>query len=140
MPKVSKEKETPIEDMSKYFTKVDKLPPSTKRHGEGKYRKIVNAIATQRKGNYKIEMGAISKDLKLKSIFPSIEKVLQSLAVLNGCDMTKITKQTVQTKKGAKTYVHHPEYDLWKANNIRLRVSNKELYIEKLIDAPLKTL
>jgi hypothetical protein len=128
------------EDMSKFVTKVDKLPETARRHGEGKYKKIVNWIAKQKAGNYEIKLSEIAKDMKLKSVYPSFEKVLQGIAELNGVDMKKITEETIQTKKGARKYTHHPLYDEWKKKTMRLRVAGNKLYIIKLTDKPLETL
>jgi hypothetical protein len=128
--------ETKIEK-PKLYKRVKKLPESRRREGQGRYSELVNAIGKEKKGNYKILLNAIKKDLTCKSAYPSIEKVLIQIAKRNGVDFNTAMKRQVQTKKGVRTYVSYPEYTKWKEENMRLRVVNNELFIEKKTDRPL---
>jgi hypothetical protein len=63
--------------------------------------------------------------------------VLVQIAKRNGVDFSIAVKRQVQTKKGARTYVSYPEYIKWKEDNMRLKIVNNELFIEKGTDRPL---
>ena len=120
------------DDVSKFIEEVDTLPQSTRKNRDGKYSKIVDAVAKSKKGNYRIKVKEMG--LLLKTAYPSMEKVIMSIAKRNNVDFTKVERKNVETKKGARTYTSYPEFKKWKENNLRLRVVNGELYIEKLTD------
>jgi hypothetical protein len=52
-------------------------------------------------------------------------------------DFNTALKRQVQTKKGVRIQVSYPEYARWKDENIRMRIVNKQLFIEKKTDKPL---
>jgi hypothetical protein len=122
---------------SKLYEKVKRVPESRRHKRQSKYSELVNAIAKEKKGAYKVLLGSIKEDLTPKSAYPSIEKALTQVAKRNGVDFNMAIKKQVQTKKGVRTYVSHPEYIKWKEDNIGLRVVNGELFIEKRTDRPL---
>jgi hypothetical protein len=129
-------RETKVEK-PKLYKRVKKLPESRGRERQGRYSELVNAIAKEKKGTYRILLGAIKKDLTVKSAYPSIEKMLIQIAKRNEVDFNTTAKRQVQTKKGVRTYVSYPEYIKWKEMNMRLRIVNNELFIEKKTDGPL---
>jgi len=129
-------RETKVEKL-KLYKRVKKLPESRGRKRQGRYSELVNAIAKEKKGTYRILLSAIKKDLTVKSAYPSIEKVLIQIAKRNEVDFNTTTKRQVTTKKGVRTYVSYQEYIKWKEMNMRLRVVNNELFIEKKTDRPL---
>jgi hypothetical protein len=122
---------------SKLYERVKKLPESKRHKRQSKYSELVNAIAKEKKGTYKVRLNSIKEDLTPKSAYPSIEKVLIQIAKRNGVDFSIAVRRQVQTKKGVRTYVSYPEYSKWKEDNIRLKVVNDELFIEKKTDRPL---
>lgn len=122
---------------SKLYEKVKRVPESRRHKRQSKYSELVNAIAKEKKGVYKVLLGSIKEDLTPKSAYPSIEKALTQVAKRNGVDFNMAIKKQVQTKKGVRTYVSYPEYIKWKEDNIGLRVVNGELFIEKRTDRPL---
>lgn len=122
---------------SKFFEKVKKLPDSTILKGQSKYLEMVNVIVKEKKGTYKVLLDAIKKDLTAKSAYPSVEKILVQVAKRNGVDFNTVLRRQVQTKKGVRVQVSYPEYARWKDENIRLRIVNKQLFIEKKTDKPL---
>jgi|SRR5271157_5045112 len=110
------------EDISKYYTfSTEKLqPPSQRSSGSGKYRMIVNVLAQKNTtGNIKINAEALG--LKTKSIYPSLAKVIESIARLNGVD-TKDSKV----------------FKAWRDSNLRLRMIDSSLHVEKLTAKPLQ--
>jgi hypothetical protein len=121
----------------KLYERVKRLPEPSRRQGQSKYSELVNAVAKEKKGTYRIMLSAIDEDLKPKSAYPSIERILIQVAKRNGVDFNPVLKRQVQTKTGVRTYVSHPEYTKWKEENMRLRVVNNELFIEKKTDRPL---
>ncbi len=122
---------------SKFFEKVKKLPDSTILKGQSKYLEMVNVIVKEKKGTYRVLLDAIKKDLTAKSAYPSVEKILVQVAKRNGVDFNTVLRRQVQTKKGVRVQVSYPEYARWKDENIRLRIVNKQLFIEKKTDKPL---
>jgi hypothetical protein len=122
---------------SKLYEKVKRVPESKRHKRHSKYSELVNAIAKEKKGTYKVLLGSIKEDLTPKSAYPSIEKALTQVAKRNGVDFSMAIKKQVQTRKGVRTYVSYPEYIKWKEDNIGLRVVNGELFIEKRTDRPL---
>lgn len=122
---------------SKLYERVKKLPESKSYKRQSKYLELVNAIAKEKKGTYKVLLNSIKVGLAPTSAHPSIEKVLIQIAKRDGVDFSIAIKRQVQTKKGMRTYVSYPEYLKWKEDNIRLKVVNGELFIEKKTDRPL---
>jgi hypothetical protein len=122
---------------SKLYERVKKLPESKRHKRQSKYSELVNAIAKEKRGTYKVLLNSIKEYLTPKSAYPSIEKVLVQIAKRNGVDFSIAVKRQVQTKKGARTYVSYPEYIKWKEDNISLKIINNELFIEKRTDRPL---
>jgi hypothetical protein len=122
---------------SKFFEKVEKLPDSTMLKGQSKYLEMVNAITKEKKGTYRVLLDAIKKDLTAKSAYPSVEKILVQVAKRNGVDFNTALRKQVQTKKGVRIHASYPEYTRWKDENIRLRIVDNQLYIEKKTDKPL---
>jgi hypothetical protein len=120
----------------KLYKRVKKLP-EPRRKRQSRYSELVNAIAKEKKGTYRILLSAIKKGLTVKSAYPSVEKALIQIAKRNGADFNITTRRQVTTKKGIRAYVSYPEYVKWKEENMRLRVVNKELFIEKNTDRPL---
>jgi hypothetical protein len=131
-----REKEKPKRKKSKFYEKVRKPPESTVRKRKSKYLELVNAVAGEKKGTYKVLLTAIKADLLPRSAYSSIEKVLIQIAKRNGVDFTGIPRQ-VQTKKGLAMQTSYPEYIKWKEENIRLRVIGNELFLEKKTDRQL---
>jgi hypothetical protein len=132
-----KEKRKPTIRKSKMYERVKRLPESKRHKRQSKYSELVNAIAKEKKGTYKVLLDSIKEALTPTSAGSSIEKVLIQIAKRNGVDFSLAVKRQVQTKKGVRTYVSYPEYARWKEDNIRLRVVNNELFIEKRTDKPL---
>ena len=132
-----KEKGKPKIKKSKLYEKVRKLPESTVRKGQSKYLELVNTIAQEKKGTYKVLLTAIKADLSPRSACSSIEKILVQVAKRNGVDFNTALRRQVQTKKGLAMRTSYPEYAKWKEENIKLRVVGKELFIEKKNDKPL---
>jgi len=121
-------------DVTKLYSKVKELPKPQRKGQTGIYFGIVDAIAKESKGAYKIDIKTLGK---LKSVYPSIEKAIMKIAERNNVDFTKIETKKIHGKKGDRTYTTFPEYNKWKETNLRLRVVNEELFIEKLTDKPL---
>lgn len=122
---------------SKFYEKVRKLPEPTLHKGQSKYEELVNAIAKEKKGTYKVLLEAIKENLTAKSAYPSVEKVLMRIAKRNGVDFNAALRREVETKSGVRIQVAYPEYGRWKEENIRARIVNKQLFIEKMTDRPL---
>jgi hypothetical protein len=127
----------PRASRSKLYEKVKKLPESKMRKGHSKYSELVKAIAKEKRGTYKVLLSSIGEGLTAKSAYSSIEKLLVQIAKRDAVDFSTALRRQVQTKKGLKTYVSYPQYVKWKEENMRLRVVNKELFIEKKTDRPL---
>jgi hypothetical protein len=104
---------------------------------QSKYSELVDAIAKEKKGTYKILLSAIQENLTLKSAYSSLEKAVIQIAKCDGVDFSTPLKRKVNTKKGVRTYVSFPQYAKWKEENMRLRVANNELFIEKKTDRAL---
>jgi hypothetical protein len=121
----------------KLYEKVKKIPESTQHKRQSKYLELINSIAKEKKGTYKVLLDSIKADLTPKSAYPSIEKALIQIAKRDGVDFGLAVKRQVQTKKGVRTSVSYPEYIGWKEVNLRQRVVNGELFIEKKTDRPL---
>ena len=121
----------------KLYERVKKLPESKRYKRQTKYSQLVNAIAREKKGTYKVLFGSIKDGLTPKSAYSSIEKALIQIAKRDGVDFSMAIKRQVQTKKGVRIHAFHPEYIKWKEDNMRLRVINNELFIEKNTDRPL---
>ena len=121
---------------SKLYERVKKLPESKSYKRQSKYLELVNAIAKEKKGTYKVLLNSIKPDLSPKSAYPSIEKALMQIAKRDGVDFSSAVRRQVQTKKGARAFLSYPEYIKWKEDNLRLRVVNGELFIEKKTDRP----
>jgi len=122
---------------SKFFEKVEKLPDSKMLKGQSKYLEMVNGIAKEKKGTYRVLLDAIKKDLTAKSAYSSVEKVLVQVAKRNGVDFNTALRRQVQTKKGVRIHASYPEYARWKDENMRLRIVDNQLFIEKKTDKPL---
>jgi predicted polyphosphate/ATP-dependent NAD kinase len=121
----------------KLYERIKKLPESKRRAEQSKYSELVNAIAEEKRGTYRVLLDAIKEGLTLKSAYSSIEKMLIQVAKRDGVNFSLISKRQVQTKNGVRTYVSYPEYTKWKEGNMKLRVVNNELFIEKRTDRPL---
>jgi hypothetical protein len=121
----------------KLYEKVKKIPESKRQKRQSKYLELVNAIAKEKKGTYKVLLNSIKEYLTPKSAHPSMERVLIQIAKHDGVDFSVAVRRPVQTKRGMRTYVSYPEYAKWKENNLKLRVVNGELFIEKKTDRPL---
>jgi len=120
----------------------DNLPISTRQRGTGVYGKLVKEIAKQPKAKfYKIKTENLGvKSTKLKSIYPSLEKELQRLAraCMSKADWEITARKTVNSKDGKpRTYVSHTKYAEWKDKNLRIRIINNEIYLEKMTDKQL---
>jgi len=132
-----KEKRKATIKRSKFFERVKTLPDSMMLKGQSKYLEMVNVIVKEKKGTYRVLLDAIKKDLTAKSAYPSVEKILVQVAKRNGVDFNTVLKRQVQTKKGVRIQVSYPQYARWKDENIRLRIVDKQLFIEKKTDKPL---
>lgn len=121
----------------KLYEKVNKLPASKKQKKQSKYMELVNAIAKEKKGTYKVLLNDIKEDLTPKSAYSSVERALIQVAKRDGVDFGVAIERHVMTNEGLKTYVSHPAYIQWKEDNLRLRVVNGELFLEKRTDRPL---
>lgn len=121
----------------KLYKRVKKLPEPRRRKVQSRYSELIDAIAKEKKGTYKILLSAIQENLTLKSAYPSLEKALIQIAKRNGVDFNTPLERQVNTKKGVRTYVSYPQYAKWKEENMRLRVANNELFIEKKTDRAL---
>ncbi len=132
-----REKPEPKRKKSKLYERVKRTPESRRQKKQSKYFELVNAIAKEKRGTYKVLLNSIKEDLAPKSAYPSIERVLMKMAKQDGVDFATTTRRQVQTKNGLRTYVSHPAYVKWKEDNIRLKIINNELFIEKRTDRPL---
>lgn len=121
----------------KLYIRVRRLPESRRRKVQSKYSELVDAIAKEKKGTYKILLSAIQEKLTAKRAYTSLERALIQIAKRNGVDFSRPLKREVNTKKGVRTYVSYPQYAKWKEKNMRLRVANNELFIEKKTDRQL---
>lgn len=131
-----KERRKTTKKRARLYERVKRLPESKRHKRQSKYSELVNAIAKEKKGTYKVLLDSIKENLSPKSARSSIEKVLIQIAKRNGVDFSIVIRRQVQTKKGMRTCVSYPEYIKWK-DNMRLRVVNGELFIEKRTDRPL---
>jgi hypothetical protein len=120
---------------------VEQLPERIRKEGLGKYLSTVKEIAKlDKKATIKINL----QNMKLKSAYPSFERALEILARLNGVDFSKTKTKEIDRKQkdGSKkktVFTSYPEFNTFKKTMMGLRCANRELYIEKLIDKPLKT-
>lgn len=121
----------------KLYEKVKNVPESKRQKRQSKYLELINSIAKEKKGTYKVLLNSIKPDLSPKSAYPSIEKALMQIAKRDGVDFSLAVRRQVQTRKGARAFLSYPEYIKWKEDNLRLRVVNGELFIEKKTDRPL---
>jgi hypothetical protein len=121
----------------KLYEKVKHVPESKRHKRQSKYLELINSIAKESKGTYKVLLNSIKPDLSPKSAYPSIEKALMQIAKRDGVDFGLAVRRQVETKKGARAFLSYPEYTRWKEDNLRLRVVNGELFIEKKTDRPL---
>jgi hypothetical protein len=119
------------------YEKVKNVPESKRHKRQSKYLELINSIAKEKKGTYKVLLNSIKPDLTPKSAYPSIEKALMQIGKRDGVDFSLVVRRQVQTKKGARAFLSYPEYIKWKEDNLRLRVVNGELFIEKKTDRPL---
>jgi deoxyribose-phosphate aldolase len=120
-------------DVSQYMEEVKEIPKGRRKRDTGKYYKIIESIAkSNKKRNVKILLESLNTTMK--SAYPSFEKALKEIAKQNGVDFTKTISRKVTTKRGDLEYVKYPEFDSWKKGNMRIRVSGKDLFIEKLTD------
>ena len=119
------------------YERVKAVPESKSQKRGSKYLDLVSAIAREKEGTYKVLLSSIRADLTPKSARPSIEKILVQIAKRDGVDFSVAVRRLVQTKEGARTYVSYPEYLKWKESNLKLRVVNGEIFIEKKTDRPL---
>jgi len=120
MPKRTK----PIEkttELKEFFTEVPKLP-ETKRETTSKYLDIIKSIATLKKGIYKINLNKIKPGLRMKSVYPSLDRALEELAKEKNINIDKF--------KGNKKRKIEAEY-------IALRVRGQDIFVEKIIEEPI---
>ena len=122
---------------SKLYKKVKSVPESKKQKRRSKYSELINAIAREKEGTYKVLLSSIRPDLTPRSARPSIEKVLIQMAKRDGVDFSITVRRLVQTKRGVRPYVSYPEYLKWREHNLKLRAVNGELFIEKKTRRPL---
>jgi len=119
---------------------VEQLPERIRKEGLGKYLTTIKEIAKlNKKATIKINLG----EMKLKSAYPSFERALEILARINGVDFNKKETRLIERKQkdGSKKpteFVSYPQFSIFKKKVMGLRCANKELYIEKLVDKPLK--
>jgi hypothetical protein len=121
----------------KLYEKVKNMPESKRHKRQSKYLELINSMAKEKKGTYKVLLNSIKPDLSPKSAYPSIEKALMQIAKRDGVDFNLAIRRQVQTKKGLRAFLSYPEYTKWKEENLRLRVVNGEIFIEKKTDRPL---
>jgi hypothetical protein len=126
-------------DISSLLTETD-IPLSERKH-YGIYWKIINQVAKEnRKLTVLVDLIKLSKmlekkeTLKIKTVYPSFEKCIQQLAKNKD---PKIFDNPEIVKFGDREIKRNPLFDKFKEENIRLRVSNSQLYIEKITDKPL---
>ena len=124
-------------DGSKLYKRVRKLPESRRQKVQSRYSELVDAVAREKRGTYKILLSAIRENLTSKSAYPSLEKAIIQVAKRDGVDFSMALRKEVNTKRGVRTYVSCPQYAKWKEENMRLRVVNHELFIEKKTDRAL---
>jgi hypothetical protein len=133
--------ETPKTSETFAYEIVQQLPARIRKEGLGKYLSTIKEIAKlNRKATIKLNLG----EMKLKSAYPSFERALEILARINGVDFNKKETRLIERlqKDGSKKpteFVSYPQFNIFKKTVMGLRCANKELYIEKLIDKPLKT-
>jgi len=132
-----RQRRKPKTKKSRLYEKVEMLPESRRHTRQSKYSELVNAIAKEKKGTYKVLLSSIKEGLTAKGAYPSVEKVLTQIARRNGVDFSTALKRQVQTKNGIRIYVSYPEYIRWKEENMRPRVVNNELFLEKSTDRRL---
>jgi hypothetical protein len=120
---------------------IEKEIPTSERKRHGIYWKIINQVAKQdRKISMMVDLAKLSKmlekkeTLKIKTAYPSFEKAIQQLA--RNSDPKIFAKPEIQ-QVGNRPIKRFPMFDKFKEDNIRLRVANGELYIEKITDKPL---
>lgn len=133
-----KQKPTVATTEKRLYERVESLPESDRKK-TGVYSKLLSGIAKEKKGTYKITLANLDvKSTKIKSVYPSLEKAMQSLAKQCKVDFSVKEKKTFTSDDGkAKTRTTYPQYNTWKQNTMRIRVRKGELYIEKLTDKPL---
>lgn len=119
------------------YERVRKPPESKRNRKQSKYLELVNAIAKEKRGTYKVLLDSIKEDLLPKTAYPSIERLLMEIAKHDGVDFNVVIRRPVQTKSGIRTNISYPEYVKWKENNLKLRIIGNELFIEKKTDRPL---
>jgi len=119
------------------YERVRKTPESKRNRKQSKYLELVNAIAKEKRGTYKVLLDSIKEDLLPKTAYPSIERLLMQIARRDGVDFSIVIRRPVQTKSGARTNVSYPEYVKWKEDNLKLRIIGNELFMEKKTDRPL---
>jgi hypothetical protein len=132
-----RQRRKPKTKKSRLYEKVEMLPESRRHTRQSKYSELVSAIAREKKGTYKVVLSFIKEGLTAKGAYPSVEKVLTQMARRNGVNFSTALRRQVQTKNGIRIYVSYPEYIKWKEENIRLRVVNNELFLEKRTDRRL---
>lgn len=132
-----KQRRKPRVKRRKLYEKVQRLPESKRHTRQSKYSELVNAIAKEKKGTYRVLLSSVKEGLTAKGAYPSVEKVLLEIAKRDGVDFTTALRRQVQTKKGVRIQVSYPQYAKWKEENMRLRVVNNDLFVEKRTDRPL---
>jgi hypothetical protein len=132
-----RQRRKPKTKKSKLYEKVEMLPESRRHTRQSKYSELANAIAREKKGTYKVVLSSIKEGLTAKGAYPSVEKVLTQMARRNGVNFSTALRRQVQTKNGIRIYLSYTEYIKWKEENIRLRVLNNELFLEKRTDRRL---
>lgn len=123
MPKRTKPVEKGTEtDIRELFTKREKLPEIKKKEVSSKYLNIIRTIATLKKGVYQINLNKIKPGLKMKSVYPSLDRALTILAKEKKIDVDKF--------KGNRKNKIEAEY-------MTLRVRGQDIYVEKIIEEPI---
>jgi hypothetical protein len=132
-----RKKNTKKDQKGRLYERVRKAPESKRSTRQSKYSELVNSIAKERRGTYKVLLDSIKVDLLPKTAYPSIERLIMQIAKRDGVDFSIVIRRPVQTKKGIRTNVSYSEFVKWKEDNLKLRLINNELFIEKKTDRPL---
>ena len=98
-------------DYSKFIHEVEALPTVRRKRRE-EYVQIFNIICKGSKGIFRLDHELLG--IKMKSLYPSFDRLINELANKKGIDPKEFKDKT-----------------------LRLRVANKQLHLEKLIDDPL---
>lgn len=124
--------------VNEMFSKVDELPKISRAKASNEnYLKVIQAIAKMKKGTYKLDLEKIEPNVKkykdpIKSVYPNIDRYLRVFASQHGYNIEKYTvKGKTTTGREIREY---PELEKFRNEVMRIRVANKQIYLEKMTD------